>query len=161
RSGGAENARRRGSTATCGTRPPSPPPTARRSSLEMFAYITYSHIMGTEDFASLADAAMAGARAAGASRTSVRLHRVRAGRAVTPDAQVVGSWERTDVGLAVAVPKRGAPGFAPSTTLSRTAAAAAARSAAELADLSDALVTDPLEPADEPSYPDGEWTSPV
>ncbi|MCC3654856.1 TldD/PmbA family protein [Streptomyces sp. S07_1.15] len=112
----------------------------------------------------LADAALARARALGATHADFRLERVRSAAWRLRDARPAGSSDTTDLGYAVRVVHGGAWGFASGVDLTMDAAARVASQAVEMAKLSARVIAaagsdERVELAAEPVYADRTWVS--
>ncbi|KNE80575.1 MULTISPECIES: TldD/PmbA family protein [Streptomyces] len=112
----------------------------------------------------LADAALARARALGATHADFRLERVRSAAWRLRDARPAGSSDTTDLGYAVRVVHGGAWGFASGVDLTMDAAARVASRAVEMAKLSASVIEaagsgELVELAAEPVYADRTWVS--
>ncbi|WP_055585048.1 TldD/PmbA family protein [Peterkaempfera griseoplana] len=112
----------------------------------------------------LADAALARARALGASHADFRLERIRSASWRLRDARPAGSSDGVQLGFAVRVVLGGAWGFAAGVDLTPEAAARVAEQAVAVARLSSQVSAaaggnDLVELAEEPVYPDAVWTS--
>ncbi|MFI1951834.1 TldD/PmbA family protein [Streptomyces xinghaiensis] len=112
----------------------------------------------------LADAALARARALGATHADFRLERVRSAAWRLRDARPAGSSDTTDLGYAVRVVHGGAWGFASGVDLTMDAAARVAGRAVEMAKLSASVIEaagseERVELAAEPVYADRTWVS--
>ncbi|WFB10223.1 TldD/PmbA family protein [Streptomyces sp. LX-29] len=122
-----------------------------------------------EDFSALplrplADAALARARALGATHADFRFERVRSGSWRLRDAKPASSSDTTDLGYAVRVVHGGTWGFASGVDLTMDAAARVAAQAVAMAKLSAKVIQaagsdERVELADEPVYPDRTWVS--
>ncbi|MEU4205714.1 TldD/PmbA family protein [Streptomyces sp. NPDC026294] len=112
----------------------------------------------------LADAALARARALGATHADFRLERVRSASWRLRDARPSEASDTTDLGYAVRVVHNEAWGFASGVDLTMDAAARVAGQAVAMAKLSAKVIeaagaTERVELADEPAYPDRTWIS--
>ncbi|GAB7034339.1 TldD/PmbA family protein [Streptomyces sp. NPDC021749] len=112
----------------------------------------------------LADAALARARALGATHADFRLERVREASWRLRDARTSGTSDTTDLGYAVRVVHDGAWGFASGVDLTMDAAARVAAQAVAMAKLSAKVIKaagseERVELADEPAHPDRTWVS--
>ncbi|OKI08187.1 peptidase C69 [Streptomyces sp. CB02923] len=112
----------------------------------------------------LADAALARARALGATHADFRLERVRSASWRLRDARPSETSDTTDLGYAVRVVHNGAWGFASGVDLTMNAAARVAGQAVAMAKLSAKVIeaagsAERVELADEPAYPDRTWIS--
>ncbi|MFF3766576.1 TldD/PmbA family protein [Streptomyces sp. NPDC001922] len=112
----------------------------------------------------LADAALARARALGAEHADFRFERVRSAAWRLRDARLAGSSDTTDLGYAVRVVHGGSWGFASGVDLTPDAAAAVADRAVAMAKLSAEVITaagsdERVELADEPVHADRTWVS--
>ena len=112
----------------------------------------------------LADAALARARALGATHADFRLERVRGASWRLRDGRLAGTSDATDTGYAVRVVHDGAWGFASGVDLTMDAAARVAGQAVAMAKLSARVAAaagsaDRVEFAAEPVYADRTWVS--
>ncbi|MCC0579152.1 TldD/PmbA family protein [Streptomyces californicus] len=112
----------------------------------------------------LADAALARARALGATHAAFRLERVRGATWRLRDARPAGASDSTDLGYAVRVVHGGAWGFASGVDLTMDAAAKVASQAVAMAKLSAKVIAaagsdEVVELADEPSHGERTWVS--
>ncbi|WDT91134.1 TldD/PmbA family protein [Streptomyces sp. SCSIO-PteL053] len=112
----------------------------------------------------LADAALARARALGATHADFRLERVRSATWRLRDARPAGASDSTDLGYAVRVVHGGAWGFASGVDLTMDAAAKVASQAVAMAKLSAKVIAaagsdELVELADEPSHGERTWVS--
>ena len=107
----------------------------------------------------LADAALAQAKALGAQHADFRAERLRGQRIGLSDGTPQTLFDADDAGLAVRVIVDGTWGFASAVDLTADAAAHAARQAVEVAKVSAAMNTEPIELAPEPGYGDVTWVS--
>ncbi|QMU78510.1 TldD/PmbA family protein [Streptacidiphilus sp. PB12-B1b] len=112
----------------------------------------------------LADAALARARALGASHADFRLERIRSASWRLRDARPSGSSDTLQLGYAVRVVRDGAWGFAAGVDLTPEAAARVAEQAVAVARISAGIsassgTEDVVELADEPVYGDVSWVS--
>jgi len=107
----------------------------------------------------LADAALDEARRLGAQHADFRAERVRGQRISLSDGKLQSLSDADDSGLAVRVVVDGTWGFAAAVDLTTDAAAAAARTAVEVAQVSAAMNTERIELAPEPAYGDVTWVS--
>jgi TldD protein len=107
----------------------------------------------------LADAALDEARRLGAQHADFRAERVRGQRISLSDGKLQSLSDADDNGLAVRVVVDGTWGFAAAVDLTTDAAAAAARTAVEVAQVSAAMNTERIELAPEPAYGDVTWVS--
>jgi TldD protein len=107
----------------------------------------------------LADAALAQAGALGAQHADFRAERIRGQQIVLSDGNLQTLFDADDTGLAVRVIVDGTWGFASAVDLTAEAAALAARQAVEVARVSAAMNTEPIELAPEPAYGDVTWVS--
>jgi len=110
-------------------------------------------------FRSLGDTALQRARDLGASHADFRFERVRWQDVRVRDRGLEGTAEYQDLGFAVRVIHGGAWGFASGVHLSSDEAVRVAEAAVEVAKVSAALTTNPVEIADEPVYDDVTWVS--
>jgi TldD protein len=113
---------------------------------------------------SLADAALARARALGAEHADFRFERVRSASWRLRDAKPAGSSDTTDLGYAVRVVHGGTWGFASGVDLTMDAAAKVASQAVAMAKLSAQVIKaagsdERVELAGEPVYADRTWVS--
>jgi TldD protein len=107
----------------------------------------------------LADAALAQAKSLGAQHADFRAERIRGQQIGLSDASPQTLFDADDTGLAVRVIVDGTWGFASTVDLDPDAAAQAARQAVEVARVSAAMNTEPIELAPEPAYGDVTWVS--
>ncbi|CAO0828900.1 hypothetical protein SMICM17S_03524 [Streptomyces microflavus] len=112
----------------------------------------------------LADAALARARALGATHADFRLERVRSASWRLRDARPAGASDSTDLGYAVRVVHGGAWGFASGVDLTMDAAAKVASQAVAMAKLSAKVIAaagsdERVELADEPVHGERTWVS--
>jgi TldD protein len=107
----------------------------------------------------LADAALAQAKALGASHADFRVERIRQQDIRLSDANVQALADADTSGLAVRVIVDGTWGFASAVDLTTDAAALAARQAVEVAKVAAAVNTEPIELAPEPAYGEVCWVS--
>jgi TldD protein len=107
----------------------------------------------------LADAAIAQAKSLGAQHADFRAERIRGQRLGLSDGNLETQLDADDAGLAVRVIVDGTWGFASAVDMSADAAAQAARQAVEVARVSAAMNTEPIELAPEPGYGDVSWLS--
>jgi TldD protein len=107
----------------------------------------------------LADAALAHARAAGASHADLRVQRMRGGHLTLRDARLSSASDTTNSGLAVRVLLEGVWGFAATDELTPEAAVRTAERALEVARISRPLVHERVELAPEPVHRNVEWVS--
>jgi TldD protein len=107
----------------------------------------------------LADAAFAQAKSLGAQHADFRAERIRGQRIGLSDGSPQTASDADDTGLAVRVIVDGTWGFASAVDLTADAAAQAARQAVEVAKVSAAMNTEPIELAPEPAYGDVTWVS--
>jgi TldD protein len=107
----------------------------------------------------LADAALARARALGASHADFRLERIRVSTIGLRDAKLDSSVDSEDIGLAVRVVHDGAWGFASGIDRTPEAAARLAERAVATAKVSRVLSSDPVQLAPEPGHVDKTWLS--
>lgn len=101
----------------------------------------------------LADAALAAARAAGASYADLRIHRLSTEHIQLRDGELETAVLSREVGLAVRVIVAGTWGFASHSELAQDVAARTARHAVQVATLLAALNTERVRLAPEPVYP--------
>jgi len=107
----------------------------------------------------LADAALEQARQLGAQHADFRAERIRGQRIRLSDGRLQTLSDADDSGLAVRVIADGTWGFASAVDLTPDAAAAAARTAVEVARVAAAMNTEHIELAPEPAYGDVTWLS--
>jgi TldD protein len=107
----------------------------------------------------LADAALAQAGALGAQHADFRAERIRGQQIALSDGNLQTLFDADDTGLAVRVIVDGTWGFASAVDLTAEAAALAAWQAVEVARVSAAMNTEPIELAPEPAYGDVTWVS--
>jgi TldD protein len=107
----------------------------------------------------MADAALAQAKALGASHADFRAERIRQQDIRLSSGNVQLLADTDDSGLAVRVIVDGTWGFASTVDLTPDAAAKAARQAVEVARVAAAVNTEPIELAPEPAYGDVTWVS--
>ncbi len=107
----------------------------------------------------LADAALGQARQLGARHADFRVERIRGQRIVLSDGKLQTLTDADDSGLAVRVVIDGTWGFASAVDLTPDAAAAAARTAVEVAQVAAAMNTERIELAPEPAYGEVTWVS--
>jgi TldD protein len=107
----------------------------------------------------LADAALAQAKSLGAQHADFRAERIRGQQIGLSDGSPQTLFDADDTGLAVRVIVDGTWGFASAVDLDPDAAAQAARQAVEVARVSAAMNTEPIELAPEPAYGDVTWVS--
>jgi len=107
----------------------------------------------------VADAALAKARALGATHAELRIERIRSQHLRLRDASLEGRLDDDDVGLAVRVVHDGTWGFAAGVDLTPEAAERVATQAVEIAKASRPVNREPVELADEPVYRDVTWVS--
>jgi len=107
----------------------------------------------------LADAALNQARALGAQHADFRAERLRSQQIGLSDGALQTLFDTDDTGLAVRVIVDGTWGFASTADVTADAAAQAARQAVEVARVSAAMNTEPIELAPEPGYGDVTWVS--
>jgi TldD protein len=110
-------------------------------------------------YRALGDAALQRARELGAAHADFRFERVRWQDVQVRDAALQGAGDDQDLGFAVRVVHGGAWGFASGVHLTVDEAVRVAETAVEVARVSAALVTTPVELADEPVYDDVTWVS--
>jgi TldD protein len=110
-------------------------------------------------YRALGDAALAKARDLGASHADFRFERVRWQDVRVRDAALQGTADDEDLGFAVRVIHGGAWGFASGVHLTVDEVVRVAEAAVEVAKVSSALTTVPVEIADEPVYDDVTWVS--
>jgi TldD protein len=102
----------------------------------------------------LADAALARAKALGATYADFRFERLRGHTIVARDRELETSVDNESLGYSVRLVHKGAWGFAAGTDLTPDAAAAVAARAIEVAETLAPLNTEPVVLADEPPYTD-------
>lgn len=107
----------------------------------------------------LADAALAAAKAAGASYADLRIHRISTEIIQLRDGELETAVVTRELGLAVRVIVAGTWGFASHLELAPDAAAATARHAVQVATVLAALNTERVRLAQEPVYTDATWVS--
>jgi TldD protein len=107
----------------------------------------------------LGDAALARARELGVSHADFRFERVRWQDVRVRDGALQGAADDVDLGFAVRVVHDGAWGFASGVHLTLDEAVRVAETAVEVAKVSSALTTVPVELAPEPVYDDVTWVS--
>ncbi|MFC0625361.1 TldD/PmbA family protein [Kribbella deserti] len=107
----------------------------------------------------LADAALHRARDLGASYAEFRLERIRTESIALRDGVLEGARDDEDLGIAVRVIHDGTWGFAAGVALTNDEAVRLAEEAVNIAQVSRAINTEPIELADEPVYDDVQWTS--
>jgi TldD protein len=107
----------------------------------------------------LADAALAQASHLGAQHADFRAERIRGQQIGLSDGNPQTQFDADDTGLAVRVIVDGTWGFAAAVDLTADAAAEAARQAVEVARVSAAMNTEPIELAPEPAYGEVTWVS--
>jgi TldD protein len=107
----------------------------------------------------LADAALDQAHQLGAQHADFRAERIRGQRIRLTDGRLQTLTDADDSGLAVRVVVDGTWGFASAVDLTPDAAAAAARTAVEVARVAAAMNTERIELAPEPAYGDVTWVS--
>jgi TldD protein len=110
-------------------------------------------------YRALGDAALTRARELGAAHADFRFERVRYQDVRVRDGALQGAGDAQDVGFAVRVLHQGAWGFASGVHLTPDEAVRVAERAVEVARVSAALVTTPVELAEEPVYDDVTWVS--
>jgi TldD protein len=110
-------------------------------------------------YRALGDAALQRARELGAAHADFRFERVRWQDIRVRDAALQGTADDQDLGFAVRVIHGGAWGFAAGVHLTLDEAIRVAETAVEVAKVSSALTTVPVEIADEPVYDDVVWVS--
>jgi TldD protein len=109
---------------------------------------------------SLADAALQRAQDLGAAHADFRLERIRGQSVRLRDARVEGVSDDEDSGFAVRVVHEGTWGFAAAADLTAEAAAKTVELAIQVAKISSAINSEPVELAEEPVYADVTWASP-
>ena len=107
----------------------------------------------------LGDAALQRARDLGATHADFRFERVRWQDVRVRDGALQGAADDVDLGFAVRVIHDGAWGFASGVHLTVDEAVRVAETAVEVAKVSSALTTVPVEIAPEPAYDDVTWVS--
>jgi TldD protein len=107
----------------------------------------------------LADAALGRARELGAAHADFRLERIRTQTISLRDARLDSSGTGEDLGFAVRVVHDGTWGFAAGVDLTPESAARVAEQAVEVAKISRAINSEPIELADEPVHADVTWIS--
>jgi len=107
----------------------------------------------------LADAALARASRLGAEHADFRLERLRDQTTRLHDARLESSSDGETSGFAVRVVVDGSWGFAAGLELTADEAARVAAQAVEMARTSQAINSEPVELADEPTYHDATWVS--
>ncbi|NCZ58145.1 MAG: TldD/PmbA family protein, partial [Actinobacteria bacterium] len=117
-----------------------------------------------EDFlalplASVSDAAISAAKAAGASHVDVRIERTRTGYLSLRDAKPETQSDETNFGIGVRVIVNGAWGFASSPDVSVDSAKKLANTAVAMAKTSKPLSTEEIALAPEPVYANKTWVS--
>src|SRR3954471_24121954 len=110
-------------------------------------------------YRALGDAALQRARELGATHADFRFERVRWQDVRVRDGALQGAADDADLGLAVRVIHGGAWGFASGVHLTIEEAVRVAEAAVEVAKVSSALTTVPVELAAEPVYDDVTWVS--
>jgi TldD protein len=110
-------------------------------------------------YSALGDAALERARDLGATHADFRFERVRWQDIRVRDASLQGTQDDQDLGFAVRVIHGGAWGFASGVHLTVDEAVRVAEAAVEVAKVSSALTTVPVEIAPEPVYDDVTWVS--
>src|SRR5262245_17154632 len=110
-------------------------------------------------YRALGDAALQRAKALGASHADFRFERVRWQDVRVRDGALQGAADDVDLGFAVRVIHQGAWGFASGVHLTPAEAVRVAETAVEVAKVSSALTTAPVEIAPEPAYDDVTWVS--
>ena len=113
------------------------------------------------DLKSLADAALASAKAAGASYADIRINRYRNQFLFTRDRSVQNIVNTEDFGFGVRVLVDGTWGFASSSAVTKDDVAAVARQAVGIAKANRAINSDPVVLAPVDTYADAEWNTPV
>jgi TldD protein len=110
-------------------------------------------------YRALGDAALQRARELGAAHADFRFERVRWQDVRVRDGALQGAADDEDLGFAVRVIHGGAWGFASGVHLTADEAVRVAEAAVEVAKVSSALTTVPVEIAPEPVYDDVTWVS--
>jgi len=110
-------------------------------------------------YRALGDAALQRAEDLGASHADFRFERVRWQDVRVRDGALQGAADDADLGFAVRVIHGGAWGFASGVHLTVDEAVRVAEAAVEVAKVSSALITVPVEMAPEPVYDDVTWVS--
>ena len=108
---------------------------------------------------SLADAALAAARAAGASHADLRVHRLTSQSLRLRDGEVQSAVDTSELGFAVRVVVDGTWGFASHAELTPATAAATAEQAVAVARALRGLNREHVELAAEPVHADVHWVS--
>ncbi|HZO68506.1 MAG TPA: TldD/PmbA family protein [Kribbellaceae bacterium] len=107
----------------------------------------------------LADAALQRAKDLGAEYAEFRLERVRSEWISLRDGVLQGAADFSDTGITLRVIHRGTWGFAAGVALTKDQAVRIAEEAVNVALVSRAINTEPVELADEPVYEDAVWVS--
>jgi len=107
----------------------------------------------------LADAALQRAKDLGATYAEFRLERVRSESVSLHDGVLQGASDASDLGIAVRVIHQGTWGFAAGVGLTVDEAVLVAEQAVNVAHVSRAINTEPIELAPEPVYDDVTWVS--
>ena len=107
----------------------------------------------------LADAALARARQLGASHADFRAERISGQQLGLSDGRLETQFDSDDLGLAVRVIVDGTWGFAAAVDLTAEAAARAAAEAVDVARVSAAMNSEPIELAAEPAHGNVTWVS--
>jgi TldD protein len=114
-----------------------------------------------QDLKNLADAALATAKAAGASYADIRINRYRNQFLFTRDKRVQNIVNTEDFGFGVRVIVDGTWGFASSSAVTKDDIAGIARQAVGIAKANRSVNTDPVTLAPVDAYADVEWNTPV
>jgi TldD protein len=107
----------------------------------------------------LTDAALTRALDLGCEHADLRVERIRTQTISLRDARLEALSDGEDLGLAVRVVHEGTWGFAAGVVLTAAEAVRLAEQAVEVARISAAVKSDPVELAPEPVHPDGQWVS--
>jgi TldD protein len=107
----------------------------------------------------LTDAALTRAIDLGCAHADIRVERIRTQTISLRDARLEALADGEDLGLAVRVVHEGTWGFAAGVVLTAAEAVRLAEQAVEVARVSAAVKSDPVELAPEPVHADGEWVS--
>lgn len=108
---------------------------------------------------SWADVALSAARAAGATFADFRVHKQRTSMLAVRDTAVQAAVDAVSVGYAVRAIVDGTWGFASAVRTTPEDIAATAREAVAIARALSGVVSERVERADEPTYPDAVWVS--
>ena len=114
----------------------------------------------TPDRATLTDAGLSTAAAAGCTHAEIRVERIRSQRLRLRDGTPEGSSDDTEFGMGVRVVVDGAVGFAATVEVTPEEAANLVRSAIETAQVTARAGGGRVELAPEPSHGEARWTSP-